>query len=202
MVKHRSMLRSGSLLILLLVIAGCAHRTPSPGQRNEGAVEIITKSEGVLLRDLRLGIFDFIDATHIKGLGSDLAQQVYQLLLKEHFVHQIERVDKDVSTLAWALDVGRERGYDLVLVGEVREFMYGGLSAHSRVSLSLRMVDPKSDGVLWYIIGTMADEPQTFVDYLLFWRTSKEAASPYHLSNLLIKEMVMIIAARHRDGTN
>ena len=187
-----------AIVIVLLALNGCAHDKNAREQRSEGAVEVVIKPDGTLPDNLRLGIFNFVDATQIKGLGSSLAQQVYQMLLQARFVHQIERIDKDVSSLEWALDAGKDHGYDLIVVGEVNDFTYGGLSADSKVSLSLRILDPPADVTLWYVIGTMADEPEHFLDYLLFWRTSKEATSPYHLSSVLIEEMVGVIDAQRR----
>ena len=198
--KYKSTVIVTAIVVVLLTLNGCAHDAPSYEQRSESIVEVIIKPDGVLPDDLRLGVFDFIESTQIKGLGSNLAQQAYELLLQERFVHQIGRIDKEVAALEWALDTGQEQGYDLVLVGEVNEFVYGGLSSDSRVSLTLRILDPKANITLWYLTGAMADKPQMFFDYLLFWRTSKEATSPYRLSGVLLEEMIAIINDQRRAG--
>lgn len=198
MAHYKSALVTGALVLFLLGFNGCAHEASTREQLGDSTVEVIIEPERALVHNLRLGIFDFIDSTQIKGLGSDMAQQIYEVLLKNRFVQRVERVDKEVSSLEWALDVGRERGYDLIVVGEVDEFMYGGMSADSKASLSLRVLDARDNVTLWYVTGTVADQPQTFLDYVLFWKTSREAASPYHLSRVLIEEMILVIDAQRQ----
>jgi hypothetical protein len=130
-----------------------------------------------------------------------LAQEVNERLLQAHVAQAIELVDEEVVGLKHALSVGRERGYDLILVGEVRDFIHGSMSADSRVAISIRIIDPLANVTLWYLTGSMNDEPVGFLDFILIWRESKEATSPYQLSSSLLDEMIRIITSPQEHET-
>lgn len=196
--KNRFRAERIALVIVILVatmLPACAHQGSSGNENIDERVTVIIRPESTLEYAARLGICDFIHYTTIQGLGNHLAEQVHQELLQRQFVRSIERADRKIVSIDEGISVGREKGYDLILFGEVTEFIFGGLSTQSKVSLSLRIIDPQTTVTLWYVTGSLVDKPRQFLDLILIWRESKEAVSPYLLSGTLLKEILAVVAS-------
>ncbi|HQO78128.1 MAG TPA: hypothetical protein PLG17_06415, partial [Thermodesulfobacteriota bacterium] len=182
------------MAVLPWIMNGCAHPNSSEPGDNDRQVMVMIEPEKPLGYDLRMGVFDFIHSTEIKGLGTDLANQAYQEFLLKRFVRVVDRIESDVLTCDESIASGKEQGYDLIVFGEITEFLYGGLSADSQVSVSMKVIDLRDKSTLWFLTGSRSDKSTGFLDFVLVWRESEEAESPYVLSRELVRKMVETIA--------
>ncbi|UCD90053.1 MAG: hypothetical protein JSW04_01030, partial [Desulfobacterales bacterium] len=105
--------------------------------------------------DSSMGIFDFGHSSQLQGLGTGLAQITKDYLLTKKIIRQIELVGERTGTVDECIKIGSKMGYDLILVGYIGDFFYGGISASSNISISIRIVDVKTKDTLWYAKGHM-----------------------------------------------
>ena len=88
-----------------------------------------------------------------------------------------------------AIKIGREKRYDLIMIGYVETF-FGGICCNSRASISLRLIDIRNNVTLWYVVGSMEEQPVSSTDYILFKTESKEAPSGYLLSKIVLESIL------------
>jgi len=193
MKRHRNLFIAILFFCVIPLILGCAHNACEQ-ERPERGVEIVKGPAGTLSHDLRLGIFDFINPTRIEDLGYHCALRAHRALLQSRFFESIERVHQEFCGLEEAVSIGQALDYDLILIGEVEEFTYGGVNADSAVTISLRILAPYADETIWYLVGSRDNRPKKFLDFILVWRESEEAVSPYLLTDKLIDEMIGMVA--------
>jgi TolB-like protein len=89
-----------------------------------------------------------------------------------------------------AMEVSREKGYDLILLGSVNEYYYGGLSSASKVSISVRVIDVRTESTLGDIVGIMKDRYEERFDYIFYKRESREATSPSLLAAKVMEKIL------------
>jgi len=145
------------------------------------------------LEDLQassIGIFDFGHSAELKGLGSGFAQFTKDYLLSKKFIRLIELVEKRAGTVDQCIKIGREMGYDLILVGYITEIFYGGISTNSKISISIRIIDVRTKVTLWYAKGYLEGQYEEPADYIFFINGSKAAPFPSELGGLLVKELL------------
>lgn len=143
------------------------------------------------LEDLRassIGVLNFQAGGN--SLGRNIAGAVHQYLLQHRFMRVVELAGSDYRSDEDAIAIGRRLGYDLVLLGSVNEFSDGGLANHSKVSISLKIIDTQTAVTLWYISGSLEARPEEMADYMLFMRDGKPATSPFILCTVLMKKIL------------
>jgi hypothetical protein len=142
----------------------------------------------------RVGVFLFQAPT--LALSRQLAVMTHQILLNERrfrFIGLIDRPAAEVggeNALRRAVDLGREMGYDLVVVGECLDLFNGVAVAPSRVSLRLRILDAKRAATAWLIIGRKAVRPRPTIDTPWGEITGRNAPDATALAHYLLRAML------------
>lgn len=116
----------------------------------------------------RVGVFNFRAPT--LELGRQLAMMTHQHLLNERRFRFIGLIGEPAQVLGGAgallraIRLGRQLGYDLVVVGECLDLLDGVAVAPTRASLRLRILDTKRAATVWLIVGRKAVRPRATVD--------------------------------------
>jgi hypothetical protein len=142
----------------------------------------------------RVGVFLFQAPT--LALSRKLAVMTHQHLLNERrfrFIGLIDRPAGEVgqdSLLRRAIRLGRDMGYDLVVVGECLDLFNGMTVGPSRVTLRLRILDVKRSATAWLIIGRKAVRPRPDIDTPWGAITGRPAPDATSLAHYLLRAML------------
>ena len=184
------------LLILPFFISNCTSLKSQSRGYDRPDIEIIIESEPKKIKAASIGIFDFNNPTELIDLGCGLAQLAHKHLLKNSFIQLVELTRMYPGNVEDAIKIGRNKGYDLIFLGYINDFFYGGLSANSKVDISIRVIDVRTKVTLWYITGHMEGQYKKLTDYILFVKDSKEAPSPYLLCSVVMNELLNILTKK------
>ena len=188
--KLTRLIPSAFILFLIFNLQNCMFFKHHLQTYNRPFVNVIIKHNIEDIQASNIGIFDFGHSAGLKELGGSFAQFTKDYLLYKKSIRLIELVGKKAGTIDECIKTGRKMGYDLILVGYITEMFYGGISANSKISISLRIIDVRNKVTLWYAKGHMEGQYEEPVDYIFFIKESKEAPPPHELGGLLVKEML------------
>lgn len=183
-------------LLVIIVFSGCAaFKSPVTGY-DTPYVKIIIKPDVEKLRGSSIGVFDFSSSDQSQGLGRSIAQNTHKYLLKYKFMRLVELARICPAGIENAIEIGRSKGCDLILLGHVDEFLYGGLNTNSKVSISIRVIDVRTKVTLWYITGRMEGRYEEHSDYILFTKDTREAPPPRILCAKVMRELLGVLTER------
>lgn len=182
----------GILLLLLGLMVSCtAPRSPYMNVVVKPRVEEAWKGRSIL-------VFPFAEeAPESKGKGELLARLAQQDLMERQCFPLVarasatfwERVGQgEEDQILAALQEGRRRGCDLVLLGRIRRFFPGGL-IRTRVHLDVRIIDAQKEITLFWGKNGWEDEgpdPGLAMDP----RLSRPAVSPERLAGKVLGDLL------------
>jgi hypothetical protein len=181
----------GILLILVLILFNC-----SLVHKNH-PVQIYIKNKDIDLKSNSLLIFNFKEPGYALESGIHAAQLCHQKLLKAKTFKTISIENNspwnrlgetDEERLQNAISEGREKHYSTVLVGEIIEYIYGGIN-QSRIQIKLRIIDVNSKTTLFYA-GIKKSNSSKDPSYPLDTKLADPAMSPDELLNIALLEII------------
>lgn len=182
------------LVLCLLMVAGWL---ACGGMRRTPAVDVILHSDRPDMEKASLLVFRFREPSEAAGKGVLLAQYSQEILLQRRLFRVIspntdtpwERLgESEEQRLLQALAVGVERGYDYILVGEVGQYVYGGLQA-SRVELKVRLIETRSRATVFFA-RHMLQAAAREASYPMDTQMSEYSLHPDRLARRVLTELL------------
>lgn len=191
--KSSSVILAASLLFFAMAFAACDSLKTSIYGYGPPVLEIVIKPDFEKIKGLSIGIFNFNNRDRSDKLGHAFAQFSQRHLLEHKFMEVVDLTGILSEGIQDAIEVGRNKGYDLILLGSVNEYYYGGLSADSKVSISIRIIDVRTEAVLGYVTGRMEGRYKERFDFIVYKKDSKEAPSPSLLGAKVMQEILNLV---------
>ncbi len=177
------------LLCLLVFPAGCSHLsrerislkywTPNLPE------QIVLCPEVNPFKHSKVAVFSFKAPFPDNGVGKAAAEAVYNdLLQKGVFDYVSNETSHHILSMRNSLETAQSEGYDLMITGEILDYLDGSELLSSRVTEKIHVVHVASRRILWVAVARSLSEPDPSNDYLLF-QTRGRAADP---ARTLIKE--------------
>lgn len=193
------------VLLLGLVVGGCAKKMRPPVSPEKGAPVVYIHPLTNTYEHARIVVLPFRVP---EGMGEAQALGVAELfkdvLLGERTFPIVEQVPTPYGDYAQAVEIGRARDCDLVLVGSVDYAISGGDLGGARVGVSVRLLSTKTGNTVWYVaqgIDQPMDYPDTgmvnrFVDALSMpaYRSSNGAPTVANMLARIAVDMADIFA--------
>jgi hypothetical protein len=137
-------------------------------------------------------IFNLDEPGHALGSGKKVAE-MFHLGLLHYRAFKIVSLysdspwnriaDNEEERLMLALQEAREKDFDYILVGDLREFFYGAINP-SRVSMKIRIIEVKSRATIFmatHYMEHLGRDP----NYPLQTKFSKQSVEPLKLAELM-----------------
>ena len=177
-------------LFLFFFLPSCTPISMESRILSDPKIEIIVKP---MFKDSyvsNIGVFDFRSDKRLGNLGQSLAANVAKHLVTKQSAEGIELAGPYNDEKEDPIDIGERKGYELILLGYINDFFYGGLIGDSRVDISLRMIDVQTRMTLSYVRGEIDAPYIESTDCLFIKIRSQEPPPPDVLSAELIKKLV------------
>lgn len=138
----------------------------------------------------RVGLFYFTTPLNVPNVSYPLTKIFYQQFLKHQIFYELELIPETHSTLAEALDVGRSKGYDLIILGQVPYFLDSGTTSKSGLQVDLRILEVKSGATVCYLTDAIGAEPSPMRDFVIWDTKPKPSPSIYALAQILSDRII------------
>jgi hypothetical protein len=188
--RNSGIILAASLLLFAVVFGACDSLQSSINEETPPVLKIIIKPDFKNIRGISIGIFNFNNCDRSDILGHAFAQYSRRHLLEHKFMQVVGLSGIMPENVQDAIEVGRSEGYDLILTGYVSEYYYGGLSSDSRVSVSIRIIDVRTEAILGYINGRIEGRYEERFDYIVYKKESREAPLPSLLGAKVIEKIL------------
>lgn len=179
-----------SLLFITLAFNGCDSLKTSIQGDKPPVIETVVKPDFDNIKGSSIGIFNFNNCDNSDKLGLAFAEFTRKYFLEHKFMKLIDLAGIMPEGIKDAVEIGRNMGYDLILLGSLNEFFYGGLSADSRVAVSVRVIDVRTESLIGHISGSMEGRHKDRFDYIFYKKESSEAPSPNLLAAKVMQEIL------------
>ncbi|MCP5104549.1 MAG: hypothetical protein GY950_14280 [bacterium] len=142
-------------------------------------------------------IFKFKEPAHAQGKGSLAAEMFHSHLLK---TRKFKVVSLDTANpwgrlgeteeerLLNLLEEGKEKQFDYILVGELKEFFYGGIN-RTRVRMKVRIIEVTTKTTI-FLAENAKEARSKDPHYPLDTKLAKKAKGPETLTEKAIKELI------------
>lgn len=155
--------------------------------------------------DASILVFNLKEPYYAEGMGAYVAE-LFHLQLLETRTFKVaslytdspwDRIaDSEESRLMQALQEAKDRNFQYILVGELRDFYYGGMN-DSRVTMKIRIIEVPTRTTIFlasnYIAGKSKDP-----SYPMQTKLSKPATAPKKLSETVVREFVNELIKRNK----
>jgi hypothetical protein len=155
----------------------------------------------------RIGIFDFqVPDNGLQNLSKDLTTYAQRYLLEAEFMQaghvaeeyaesfeegmNIDLAGQYPGNIQEAIYIGEKNNYDLILIGKVEKYIFGGLHFNSKAQLTLKMIHVHSSKTLWFLNGQMLGYYQEPRDCIFFSYDDRKAPSPSILCLKITQEIL------------
>ena len=181
----------GLLFGFIIVSSGCASIQTARKGYDAPLLNIVIEPQNPANNmEGTLGIFNFSFAEEgPKNYSGAFSEYLQICLLKGRFVRTVERIGSGYHHIDAAVGYGREKGYDLICVGRIDSFYWGGLNTNSKAAMTVKVIDTKSGATLWFIKGQMEGEYLPMADYFFYRKDSRPAPSPVILCQSILDEI-------------
>ncbi|MDY6861744.1 MAG: hypothetical protein SV062_02015 [Thermodesulfobacteriota bacterium] len=190
-VHYKNLVLTVFLLFIASALSDCAFlRVHDKYFNNKPVIEKIIKPHVKPLKVNSIGIFNFNHSTKINDIGYNFSEKIHKRLLKYHFVNQLILTGIDSISEIDSVNIGKRKDYDLILLGCIDELSYGGLTDCSKVDISLKIIDVRTNIILCYIRGHIDRGYEKSFDKIFLKKESKESPSPYKLADVVLDGLV------------
>lgn len=165
--------------------------------RQEENLKVALHLERENLAQSSILILNFKEPEYAKGMGAEVASLFHlQMLEAKKFqvislnTHSLWSLigDNEEENLMQALQETRERSFDYILVGELKEFYYGGLHP-TRVFMKVRIIEVKSKTTIFLAshgIEMQGKDP----NYPMQTQLARKSTAPLVLVEKLIRQII------------
>ena len=205
-----------AIIILILLSSGCtfqswelpresaAHKyiPYSPPWLNtrysRGTFNIYKKPNINTYNEEQVGIFAFQPPSYANRIGSIAATILYQRLLKYKIYWEVmSEIDKGELPLQTQIEIAKIRGYDLIITGEVKYYFDGSLVKQSRVDQEIKIIDVKTEQILWHIEAFEIGKPIYEENCRVFKIRGEEAPSTMELMSVISERFCKVLSRPH-----
>ncbi|OPX20392.1 MAG: hypothetical protein BZ151_04070 [Desulfobacca sp. 4484_104] len=155
-----------------------------------------------LLLTSRTGLFYFTTPDNVPNVSLPLTEIFYQQFLKKQAFYDLRLIPQTYSTLEEALRIGRLKGYDLILLGQVPYFLDSGTISKSGLQIDLRIIEVKSGTVIGYLSDAVGAEPSPMLDFIIWDTKPKSSPSVYALAQVLAARVAAVLTYIPEDATS
>ncbi len=161
---------------MIFCMAGCTYQRKVDLAPTGLPEEIyVTPEENSYFRCV--GIFKFREPSYPRGMGRVASEFVYEELLRNKAFVSVT-LETDVSDIRQEslVKLARDKGYDLIVTGELLYYFDGSLHQPSRVDERIRVIDVHTKKTLWYAQAMDIGKPAPYTDRIL--RLGRGARAP------------------------
>jgi hypothetical protein len=184
-IKHILML--AVILPVLGVLNQCAVMNPQKG------MNVVVHLQRDNLPDSTILIFNLGEPGYAGGAGKKVAE-LFHLGFLHYRAFKVaslysdspwDRIaDNEEERLMLALQEAKEKNFDYILVGDLREFFYGAINP-SRVNMKVRVIEVESRATIFLANHYMEHQGRD-PNYPMQTKFSKQSAEPVKLAELMV----------------
>ncbi|EPR44370.1 OmpA/MotB domain protein [Desulfovibrio sp. X2] len=187
-------------LLCALLLSACADVQPRLTQPSDVVIDqnvestplrIYVSPRNAPMRGLSVVYLPFRVSQNMEDprlIGSQVMGVFWETWMeKKLFATQVFLGDTYYYSQAQAAKLGREKGADLVVTGEISHFLDGGSNSDSAVSLRVDVIDSKTGELVWSMAEAGRMERVLKEDYVIIKRT-------YRLPNSAVESIVRHIS--------
>ncbi|MGA1823034.1 MAG: hypothetical protein ACMUIP_00130 [bacterium] len=182
-----------ALLIFCLMCGGCSlirfGRLPVKPDLN-----VIVEPRSVSYRQGRAGIVFFSSNNRYPSLPAECTAIFQKAFLKHKDFKIVEQCSTPDHTEEYLMDLALDKGYDILVRGNVTDFLLAYGAEKSRVALSIKVYDVKSRVTLWNMEWSVEAGGVPEKDWILWRRSQKPPPSPYVLLRHIAQETARMMA--------
>jgi hypothetical protein len=142
----------------------------------------------------RAGIFIFEAPPSVPDVAYSVTMIFYQRLMEQQVFHQIEMVPQTFPSMANALQIAKEKRYELIIHGQIPYFLDSGTNSKSGIQVTLQIFEVKTGNSVCFFTDAMAAEPSRAMDLPFEWTYPKPAPSIYAMTHVLARRMAAVLA--------
>ncbi|SPD73917.1 conserved hypothetical protein [uncultured Desulfobacterium sp.] len=132
-----------------------------------------------------VAVFTFSEPDHAPGTGKVAAEAMFYALLKDEAFSRIyKETQEEYVGISNCLDVARQKGYQLILTGEVLYYFEGSMSLSSTVKERISVIDVSTRRVIWSALSSTKADPAPMKYYYI----SSTKGSPARPASELIEK--------------
>ncbi|MCP4217876.1 MAG: hypothetical protein GY765_24755 [bacterium] len=185
------MKKTAYLLLAVLFLSGCAVMVPNKD------LNVALKLKRENLDQSTVLVFNFKPPDYAPDCGTQLSEMFHMELLKRKKFKMVSLYndskwyrleDLEEKRLLIAIEEGKEKGFDYILLGDIKEFFYGGINA-GRVRITIRLIEVKTQKTI-LLVEDYKEHKGKDPTYPLNTKLSKRSRSPRVLSEKIVKELV------------
>lgn len=153
-------------LVAGILLAGCSYQRKVYLKRTDLPEYIYTVPASDNYIGASVGVFNFREPRYAKGMGKAAAEALYHALLTHKVFAGVTYEEKELDLrMENVLDLARDKGYDLIIVGDLLYCFDGSLHLPSRVDQRLRVLDTKKNTILWHAKAVDIGPNMPYSDY-------------------------------------
>ena len=201
------MMRSRKIFLCLIILAsmlGCAHTPdfwqtdtfPAPSWNPPSlAKPIIADQEKVFVKPpfpqytARAGVLLFRSPPQLPEASHAVTQIFYRRLLEKRPFLEVVLIPESYGSVKDAVAQGQAHNMDLVVLGEVPYFLDGGGMGKSGLQVDLKVVEVKTERLLWEIRDAITATQRPIVDLWVTETRPRPTPSIYDLAERLAVRM-------------
>ena len=154
-----------------------------------------TQPENIRAESLGVFNFNYLNEGENSQLSFSFAEFIQAELLKRNFIRVVETTKYNYRNVDQAVELGRQMGYDLILIGAINKYYEGMRSSDSEVFITIKIIETRSSATLWHLTGQMAAKYDPGSDYMLFQTDTRPATSPIILGQSILKRMAKTLCS-------
>ncbi len=171
------------LLLLGVVVSGCAKNLRPPVQAQKGAPVVYIRPLTDTYRQAKLGVLPFhVPARMSEAQGIGVAALFKDVLLGKRTFPVVRQLSSPYGDYAQAVEIGKANDCDLVMVGTLDYALSGGDLGGARVGVSVRLLNVRTGNTVWYVSQGM-DQPMDYPDTGMFNRVADSFSMPAYRSS-------------------
>jgi len=179
------------LAIAMLQVISCAH-----WQKNKDLTVYIRQERENLSRSSVL-VFNFLEPAYAEGMGAKVAEvfhlnllgaQKFKIASLESHSNWNRITETEESRLLSAIEEGKSKNFDYILVGELVDFYHGGINP-TRVKLKVRLIEARTR-VTVFLAECSKQSQAKDPSFPMNTQLSNQAETPMKLAASIAKMMI------------
>lgn len=185
------MKKISAILLMAIVTVGCA------ALQQDKNLEVFLNLKRQNLDRSSILIFNFKEPSYASGAGAQAAELFHSRLLKSKKFKVVGLFtdspwprlgESEEDRILYLLDDEQAKNFDYILVGELKDFYYGGINI-SRVKMKVRIIDVKTKTTIFLAENAKGDSGKD-PHYPMNTHLTKKANSPQILAEKIVKELI------------
>ncbi|MCX6582221.1 MAG: hypothetical protein NT166_18780 [Candidatus Aminicenantes bacterium] len=185
------MKKISALVLIVILTAGCAALQP------DKSLEVFLDLKRQNLGRSSILIFNFKEPSYAGDAGAQAAELFHSRLLKSKKFKVVGLVanspwprlgESEEDRILYLLDDKQSKNFDYILVGELKDFYYGGINS-SRVKMKIRIINVKTRTTIFLAENARGDSGKD-PHYPMNTRLTTKADSPQVLAEKIVMELI------------